>query len=383
MGNEGNNYEASPLASCAGAINGEIQPVVGIDGLTPKEADQANNFVILSSQDEPGASYLLGPSVLTGDALSDAGADFFDYQWQISLVLNAGQNGIDAFNSVSAQCYVGSEACPQLPGFTNGRLAIVLDGEIITAPQIRAPEFQRDAIVITGAYEKEEAENVALALRYGSLPVELEAENTQLVSATIGEDSLDAGVKAGLIGLFLVAVFMLFYYRLLGLVALLSLLLSGALLWAIVAHLGTQEGLALTLAGITGIIVAIGVSVDSNIVYFEHLKEDVLDGRTARSSVDRAFPIAFSTIVKADMASLIGAVLLWWLTVGAVKGFAFYLGLATLLDLVATYFFMGPIVKVLAKTDWFANHPKRFGLPAIGAISESRSKASSTLVETV
>ena len=216
----GNNYEAAPLASCAGAINGEIQPVAGTDGLTPKEADQANNFVILSSQDDPGARYLLGPSVLTGDALSDAGADFFDYQWQISLALKDGQNGIEAFNSISAQCYFGSDSCPQLPGFTNGRLAIVLDGEIITAPQIRAPEFQRDAIVISGAYEKEEAENVALALRYGSLPIELEAENTQLVSATIGEDSLDAGIKAGIIGLLFVALFMLFYYRLLGLVAL-------------------------------------------------------------------------------------------------------------------------------------------------------------------
>ena len=381
--NKGKNYEAAPLASCSGAISGEVEPVTSISGLTPKESDQANNFVVLSSQDDPGARYLLGPSVLTGDALSDAGADFFDYQWQISLALKAGQNGIQAFNSVSTQCYFGSESCPQLPGFTNGRLAIVLDGKIITAPQIRAPEFQRDAIVISGDYEKEEAENVALALRYGSLPVELEAENTQIVSATIGEDSLDAGIKAGIIGLALVALFMLFYYRLLGLVALSSLLVSGALLWAIVAHLGTQEGLALTLAGITGIIVAIGVSVDSNIVYFEHLKDDVLDGRTARSSVDRAFPIAFSTIVKADMASLIGAILLWWLTVGAVKGFAFYLGLATLLDLVATYFFMGPIVKVLAKTDWFANHPKRFGLPAIGAVNESRSKVSSTLVETI
>jgi len=381
--NEGNNYVAAPLASCARAISGETQPAVGTDGLTPKEADLANNFVILGSQDDPGSRYLLGPSVLTGDALSDAGADFYDYEWQISLVLKEGRNGIEAFNSVSAQCYVGSDSCPQLPGFTNGRLAIVLDGQIITAPQIRAPEFKRDAIVISGAYEKEEAENVALTLRYGSLPVELKAENTQLVSATIGEDSLDAGIKAGIIGMVLVALFMLSYYRLLGLVALSSLLVSGSLLWAIVSHLGTQEGLALTLAGITGIIVSIGVSVDSNIVYFEHLKEDVLDGRTARSSVDRAFPIAFSTIVKADMASLIGAILLWWLTVGAVKGFAFYLGLATLLDLVATYFFMGPIVKVLARTDWFANHPKRFGLPAIGAISESRTKISSTQVEPI
>ncbi len=238
---EGDNYTASPFASCAGAISGDIKPVTGADGLTPKESDLAENFVILNSQDDPGANYLLAPSVLTGDGLSDAGADFYDYQWQISLVLKNAQNGIQAFNSISAQCYVGSDLCPTLPGFTNGRLAIVLDGKIITAPQIRAPEFQRDAIVITGGYEKEEAENVALALRYGSLPVELEAENTQLVSATIGEDSLDAGIKAGIIGLVLVAIFMLAYYRILGLVALSSLLISGALLWAIISHLGTQE----------------------------------------------------------------------------------------------------------------------------------------------
>jgi len=188
------------------------------------------------------------------------------------------------------------------------------------------------------------------------------------VSATIGEDSLDAGVIAGIIGLLAVALFIVAYYRLLGVVALLSLGVSGSLLWAMIAHLGTQSGLALTLAGVTGIIVAIGVSVDSNVVYFEHLKEDIRDGRTARSSVDRAFPIAFSTIVKADVASLIGAGLLWWLTVGAVRGFALYLGLATILDLVATYFFMGPMIRALSHTNWFADHPQRFGLPAAGAV---------------
>jgi preprotein translocase subunit SecD len=170
------------------------------------------------------------------------------------------------------------------------------------------------------------------------------------------------------VGLALVALFIIGYYRLLGLVALVSLVVSGSLLWSIVAHLGTQSGLALTLAGVTGIIVAVGVSVDSNVVYFEHLKEDIRDGRTARSSVDRAFPIAFSTIVKADTASLIGATLLWWLTVGAVRGFAFYLGLATILDLVATYFFMGPMVRVLSRTTWFARRPGLFGLPASGAV---------------
>ena len=240
---------------------------------------------------------------------------------------------------------------------------------MITAPQIRAPRFERDAIVISGGFDKQGAADVALSLRYGALPVELEAENTQVVSATIGEDSLHAGIRAGIIGLALVAAFMLAYYRLLGLVALASLAVSGTLLWGIIAYLGTSQGLALTLAGVTGIIVAIGVSVDSNVVYFEHLKEDILDGRTARSAVARAFKAAWSTIVKANMASLIGAGLLYWMTVGAVKGFALYLGLATVLDLVATYFFMGPLIRLLARTNGFARRPVRFGLPASGAVS--------------
>jgi preprotein translocase subunit SecD len=319
--------------------------------------------------EEGGRRYLLGPSLLTGEAVSDADALFIDYQWQVGLELHEGAVGIDGFNAIAALCFSGSPACPRADGVTNGRLAIVLDGQVVTAPSIRAPEFRRDAILISGGFEKIEADDVSLALRYGALPVELEPENIRLVSATIGEDSLRAGVVSGLIGLLLVAVFIVGYYRILGLVALVSLAVSGALLWSIIAHLGTQSGLALTLAGVTGMVVAIGVSVDSNVVYFEHLKEDVRDGRTARSSVDRAFPIAFSTIVKADTASLISAGLLWYLTVGAVRGFALYLGLATILDLVATYFFMGPMIRLLSTTRWFAEHPERFGLPSSGAVS--------------
>ncbi len=367
---DGLDPAGAPMESCDAALAGERVPVTGPDGLTPPEADQPDHFVVLALDEERGGDhYLLGPSVLTGDGLSDADADFFDFEWQVGLTLEPGAEGIGAFNAVSAECFSGTAACPRQPGFTNGRLAIALDGKVITAPQIRAPRFERDAIVISGSFDKQGAEDVALSLRYGALPVELEAENTQVVSATIGEDSLHAGIRAGIIGLALVAAFMLVYYRLLGLVALASLAVSGTLLWGIIAYLGTSQGLALTLAGVTGIIVAIGVSVDSNIVYFEHLKEDVRDGRTARSAVDRAFPIAFSTIVKADTASLIGAGLLWWLTVGAVKGFALYLGLATVLDLVATYFFMGPLIRLLARTDWFARRPVRFGLPASGAVS--------------
>ncbi|MDG2904625.1 MAG: protein translocase subunit SecD [Acidimicrobiales bacterium] len=367
---DGLDPAGTPMESCDGVLGGDVVPVMGPDGLTPPEADQPDHFVVLALNEERGGDhYLLGPSVLTGDGLSDADADFFDFEWQVGLTLKDGAEGIGAFNAVSAECFSGTAACPRQPGFTNGRLAIVLDGKVITAPQIRAPGFERDAIVISGGFDKQGAEDVALSLRYGALPVELEPENTQVVSATIGEDSLDAGIRAGIIGLALVAAFMLAYYRLLGLVALASLAVSGTLLWGIIAYLGTSQGLALTLAGVTGIIVAVGVSVDSNIVYFEHLKEDVRDGRTARSAVDRAFKAAFSTIVKANTASLIGAGLLYWMTVGAVKGFALYLGLATILDLYATFVFMRPVIHWLAKRQRFAEKPQHFGLPVSGAVS--------------
>ncbi len=136
----------------------------------------------------------------------------------------------------------------------------------------------------------------------------------------------------------------------LGLLAIVKLGIEGALLWSIISYLGTSNGLALTLAGITGIIVSIGVSVDSNVVYYEHLKEDVHNGRTIRSATDKAFHSSFSTIVKADVASLIGAGLLWWLTVGPVRGFAFYLGLSTLLDLITSWAYMRPVVKLATRS---------------------------------
>ena len=178
------------------------------------------------------------------------------------------------------------------------------------------------------------------------------------------KEAIDAGVLAGLIGVLLVSIYLIAYYRYLGVVAILSLLISGALLWTIVAWLGASQGLALTLAGVTGLIVSIGVSVDSNVVYFEHLKEDVKGGRTVRSAVERSFPIAYSTIVKANVASLIAAVVLYTLTVGQVRGFALFLGLATVLDLVATYFFMGPAIRILANLDIdLARKPSTFGIP--------------------
>ena len=163
----------------------------------------------------------------------------------------------------------------------------------------------------------------------------------------------------------LVAIFIIGYYRALGMVAMLSLVISAALLWTIISFLGENQGLALTLAGITGIIVSIGVSVDSNIVYFEHLREDVRNGRTLVTSVDTSFRVALSTIAKANIASLIAAGVLYALTVGAVRGFALYLGIATILDLVATFFFMGPAVRLVSRIPSIAGSAALMGVPGL------------------
>ena len=344
----------------------EAQLLLDAFALTEGEV-AADAEVVLPQFDDTRAivaRYLLGPTAVAGDGLEGAVAQFHSFVgWHVAPTFKAGPDGIDLFNEVSRNCHSRAPSCP------TQQVAIEMDNEIVSAPTVQADNaifepFERSGITISGGFTEQEARDVALVLDYGALPVELEAQQSQIVSASLGTDALSAGVLAGLIGLGLVSVYLLFYYRLLGLVAIASLGLSGAMLWTIIAWLGESQGLALTLAGVTGLIVAIGVSVDSNVVYFEHLKEDVRSGRTLRSAVDRAFPVAFSTIVKADFASLIAAAVLYFLTVGQVRGFALYLGLATILDLVATYFFMGPLIGLMSRGKGLYAHPGRFGIPA-------------------
>ena len=340
--------------------------LLGLYALTEGEAP-ADAEVILPNYDDDRnvvARYRLGPSAVAGDSLEGAVAQFHSFiGWHVAPTFKPGSEGIDLFNAVSRRCHGRDPSCP------TGQVAIELDNEVVSAPAVQADSavfspFERSEITISGRFTEDEARDLALVLDYGALPVELEAQQSQIVSASLGTDALAAGVLAGLIGLALVSAYLIVYYRLLGLVAIASLGLSGAMLWTIIAWLGESQGLALTLAGVTGLIVAIGVSVDSNVVYFEHLKEDVRSGRTLRSAVDRAFPVAYSTIVKADFASLIAAGVLYWLTSGPVRGFALYLGLATILDLIATYFFMGPLIGLMSRGSGLYAHPGRFGIPA-------------------
>ncbi len=340
---------------------------------TPSDQDTADAEVNLADKD--GNVLKLGPTLLTGRAVETATAGIGqDGKWQVSPVFRKGEEGIDLFNKAAALCNSGAAECPGTGG-QPGRLAIVLDSEVLSAPTINNASFERDSISISGSFTEEEAKNLAVALRFGSLPIELQAQQAETVSATLGADALQAGIIAGAIGLFLVCAYLLFYYRLLGLATVGSLTISASVLWVIMCWINAT----VTLAGVVGIVVSIGISLDSSIVFFETIKEDVRNGAGLRPSVDKAFGSAYSTIVKADVSSLIGAGVLYWLSVGPVRGFAFYLGVATILDLVSAYFFLRPAALVMARSSQ-GEHPRRFGIPT-DDLSPAGRKATTSDIE--
>lgn len=320
-----------------------------IPGTTSREEDKPDRPVILPELDKRVVvrRYQLGPALATGTIVSGANAvfDSSNSQWKVSFTLT--KSGSKKFDEIAATCSPPNpQVCP------TGQLGIVLDSVVVSAPVIRQAAFHGQG-EISGTFTQSEAKRLALVLRFGALPVQLEPQTVQRVSATLGKDSLNAGVFAGLAGLALVLLYILFYYRALGVVVILGLSVSAALLWSIISFLGVTSGLALSLAGATGIIVSVGVTVDSYVVYFERLKDELKSGKTIRSSVDRGFSRAYRTIVAADVSSLIGAGLLYFLTVGSVRGFAFFLGLSTLLDLIVAYFFTRPAVALLARSRTF------------------------------
>ncbi|MBI2168225.1 MAG: protein translocase subunit SecD, partial [Actinobacteria bacterium] len=288
---------------------------------------------IVASDRESELQYQLGPAEVTGRAVRTARAEFQGGAWAVNVEFTG--QGSTEWDAMAAQ-YVGQ------------RVAIVLDGVVQSAPTIQQAEFGGSA-QITGDFSEGEAKDLALILRFGALPVELEQIFAEEVSATFGRDQLDAGIVAGIIGLILVAIYVFAYYRILGMVVWLSLVVTAGAIYAIVSWLSDAIGLTLTIAGVVGLIVSIGIAADSNIVYFERLKEEMRSGRTLRSAVDRGFKSAFHTIVAADTVTLLAAGLLWALAIGSVKGFAFYLGLATALDLAVSYFFMHPLVILIAR----------------------------------
>jgi preprotein translocase subunit SecD len=243
----------------------------------------------------------------------------------------------------------------------NKDVAIDLDGIVESAPKINPGITGRD-VQITGSFTEKEASNLALALKYGALPIQFDnnQQTVQSVSPTLGKDQLRAGIAAGLIGLALVALYMIFFYRLLGLVVWTGIALTGMVFYSFLTYMSSQHGLTLTLAGVTGIIVSVGVTVDSYVVFFERLKDEVRTGKTIRSSLETSWKRAWRTIVAADAVSLLGAAVLYLLAIGSVRGFALFLGISTLLDLLLAVTFMHPAVTVLAR------RPHLVRLPGFG-----------------
>ena len=310
---------------------------------TPPEQDDASMQVVLPEKDKTGkvtSRYLLGPAEVKGQALSSASATVQPSTgvWEVEFSLTG--DGTKEWNDMAAKVGTGNQ------------IAIDLDGVVRSAPRLDTTDFPGKG-VITGSFTQREAKDLALVLKYGALPVQLDRQTVQTVSASLGRDSLRAGLAAGLVGLGLVALYMLLYYRALGIVVILGLALTAAIMYSVVVLLGQTSGLALSLAGATGIIVSVGVTVDSYVVYFERLKDEIRSGKTIRSSVDRGFSRAYRTILAADAASIIGAVVLYVLSVGSVRGFAFFLGLSTLLDIFTAYFFTRPMVVLLGRSRFF------------------------------
>lgn len=298
---------------------------------------------IVSCGTDGGVKYLLGPAEMTGKDVKTANA----------TIDTGGGQGISTGGwLIQLSLKSDSKWATLTEKYTGQQVAIVLDGLTESAPQIQQKITGGNA-QITGDFSEKEARTLANVLKYGALPVQFEQSQTQTISPTLGKQSLHGGLLAGLLGLGLVLVYAVLYYRGLGLVTVLGLLVFGAFNWALVVILGHTIGFTLTLAGIAGLIVSVGISADSYVVFYERLKDEVREGRSLRQSVDRGFSRAFRTILTADTVSILAAAILYFLSVGEVRGFAFTLGLATLLDVLVAWMFTRPVVTLLTRTRLF------------------------------
>ncbi|MFG2333824.1 protein translocase subunit SecD [Streptomyces sp. NPDC048604] len=302
--------------------------------------------------------YILGPVEVDGKDVDDAKGAFDQQRGMWIVQMQFTDAGAKKFQKIT-----GRLAQQQDP---MNRFAIALDGEVVSAPSVR--QTLSASAEISGNFTQESAQDLGNILSYGALPLSFETQSVDTVTAALGGEQLQAGLIAGAIGLALVVLYLVIYYRGLSLIALPSLLASAILTYVIMALLGPAIGFALNLPAVCGAIVAIGITADSFIVYFERIRDEVREGRTLRPAVERAWPRARRTILVSDFVSFLSAVVLFVVTVGKVQGFAFTLGLTTLLDVVVVFFFTKPLMTLLARTKFYGNghpwsglDPKRLG----------------------
>jgi preprotein translocase subunit SecD len=351
-------------------VREQIPPTTAADKKRPKITKVASSEVndeevVYPSADpaEKGTLYRLAPAVLTGEVITKAQAvvDPASQQWSVSIDMN--EEGAATWAD-----FTGTLACLRDEGEQiKSQVAIVLDGRVESAAGMQDPATAGagqgvvcdrgisggQTSIDTGG--EREAKDLALVLKTGALPITLEQSEVVKVSPTLGRDSLEAGLRAGYLGLGLVFVYVLLYYRALGLVVWLGLSVFAATIYVLMALLGETAGLSLSLAGVAGVIVSIGVTTDSYIVAFERLKDEIHTGKSMRAAVERGMARAFRTILVADAVTASAAVILFILAVGSVRGFALTLGLATLIDVLVAYFFTRSAVHLLVPTRVFSS----------------------------
>lgn len=330
----------------------------------PLEGNDDPRLPLVACGDHDTYKYLMEPEFLPGTEIADANSSYNSQngQWVVNLSFKSEGTKIWAdFTSKN----VGQQA------------AFVLDTQVVSAPNIQVAIVDGNT-QITGKFTQAEAKDLSDILKYGSLPLSFASSDATTVSATLGLASLEAGLIAGGIGLLVVFVYCLFYYRLLGVLTILSLALSGALVFAVLVLLGRWIGYTLDLAGIAGLIIAIGITADSFVIYFERLKDEIREGRTFRSAVPRGWVRARRTILASDGVSFLAAAILYVIAVGDVQGFAFTLGMSTVLDLVVVYLVTHPLVAMVSTSKSpFLSNPRHLGLGAVQQVGSQRKKSTS------
>ncbi|MGH9133953.1 MAG: protein translocase subunit SecD [Ilumatobacteraceae bacterium] len=332
----------TPPVPGTGAATTTTPPIVD-----PNDPAAPGAQEILPVRGDTGEICVVGPPGGSGEVFARGSArPSLDEVGRWGVTVDLRGDGETAWNLLASQCFQGSSSCP------SRQLAIVLDGVIQSAPQVNAPAFS-GSVSITGSFSEGEARSLSRVLNRGAFPVGVEAQSVQTVSPTLGNDSLEAAVVAGIVGAAAILLFMVAYYRKLALVIFGGLVVWGMTTYVAAALVSQWTNYAFTLAGATGVIVAVGVTVDSYVVFFERLKDEVRAGRALRNAAPRSFKATWRTIVSADIVAFLGAAILFWLSVGSVKGFALYLGLTTICDMLVCYFFTRPAVFLLTRSGWF------------------------------
>jgi preprotein translocase subunit SecD len=345
---------AGPSAPPSATVTPEIQQQFDTLDCTRPENRQGGGVqdpaaVLVTCDQEGNAKYLLAPVAVEGSTISDAnsGVRQGTTTWVVTLTFDS--EGTQQFTEVTGQ--LATQQPPQ------NQFAIVLDGIVVSAPSVNEA-IPGGSAEITGDFTQQEASDLANVLRYGALPLTFDQGEVNTISPSVGQDQLEKGLLAGFIGLGLVVIYAFLFYRALGIVSVLSLAVAGLITYASVVLLGAGIGFTLILAGVIGVIVSIGITADSFIVYFERLRDEIREGRSIRAAVERAWPRARRTILVADLVTFFGGVILYFVAIGRVQNFAFTLALTTVIDVIVVFFFTKPLVSLLVRTEFFGQgHP--------------------------